>query len=79
MRSAKCGRPAIRSFLRVLSFPVCGTGAFAFTPKEFRHIAQGCSRSEQPWVEYQHGCTPKGFRHEMPVMTQPFQGRAGMH
>ena len=22
----------------------------AFTPKEFRHIAQGCERSELPWV-----------------------------
>ncbi len=36
----------------------------AFTPKEFRHIAQGCSRCELPWGWRRNGgCTPKGFRH----------------
>ena len=34
-----------------------------FTPKELRHIAQGCSRSELPWDRHPNRpCTPKGFR-----------------
>ena len=41
---------------------------FVFTPKEFRHIAQGCSRSELPWGWSPNGaCTPKGFR--QPIST----------
>ena len=37
---------------------------FVLTPKELRLIAQGCSRSELPWVWNPNGqCTPKGFRH----------------
>ena len=32
-----------------------------FTPKELRHIAQGCSRSELPWVaESDCGMYPEG-------------------
>ena len=38
--------------------------AFAFTPKELRLIAQGCERSELPWVHSPRvPCTPTGFRH----------------
>jgi hypothetical protein len=40
------------------------TNDVVFTPKEFRHIAQGCSRSELPWVEKKNDeCTPQGFCH----------------
>src|SRR5438094_7796076 len=38
--------------------------AFVFTPKELCHIAQGCSRSELPWVERNvFIVTLKGLRH----------------
>ncbi len=35
----------------------------AFTPKEFRHIAQGCRASRLPWVRIANdGSTLKGLR-----------------
>ena len=37
--------------------------AFALTPKELCHIAQGCERSELPWEpDSTVLCTPTGFR-----------------
>ena len=36
----------------------------AITPKELRHIAQGCRASRLPWVTEIHGSpTPTGLRH----------------
>ena len=36
----------------------------AVTPTELRPIAQGCERSELPWVNVStDACTPTGFRH----------------
>ena len=36
----------------------------AVSPKELRPIAQGCERSELPWVNgSMDACTPTGFRH----------------
>ena len=46
---------------------------FVFTPKEFRHIAQGCSRSEFG-VQTVH-VPRRGSVIRFPPMTQPFQGR----
>ena len=52
----------VPSPLRVI--PSSSEIVFVTTPKELRHIAQGCSRSELPWVWNRNGrCTPKGFRH----------------
>ena len=43
---------------------LCDLPTAASTPKELRHIAQGCERSELPWVrEIRLLRTPTGFRH----------------
>jgi len=48
--------------------------AFVFTPKELRHLAQGCERSELPWGKGSTDPrTPSGFRHRVSSTTQPFQ------
>ena len=40
-----------------------GECLIAFTPKGLRHLAQGCSRSELPWVdEIDRISTPMGLR-----------------
>ena len=51
----------------------------AITPKEFRHIAQGCRASRLPWVSIRERLVPhRGSVIVASRMTQPFQGRPRM-
>ena len=52
--------------------------ALVFTPKELRHLAQGCERSELPWGSMSERLVPRrGSVTAVFQLTQPFQGRPG--
>ncbi len=52
-----------------------GELAVAITPKELRLTAQGCERSELPWVNVRPNHVPqRGFVIGICRLTQPFQG-----
>ena len=49
-----------------------GKCMIAFTPKGLWNLAQGCSRSELPWVdENNRGTTPTGLRPSLIVGQNP--------